>query len=148
MSLAAFWSHQEGLLELHVGLCWLLLGSCWLKVASSWLQDGSRYVYVGSSWPQAAQEGPQRPPKYPKMRPKWLQDGFQIDMFWLHRDFFEILKKWLPLQPGPFFSGFAPSDIVDFGYILEQNSLYFGLCCPVCLKMPQGCLKFAPKISF
>ena len=35
------------------------------------------------------------------------------------------MKKWLPLQPGPFFSGFAPSDIVDFGYILEQNSFYF-----------------------
>ena len=74
-----------------------------------------------------------------KMASKSICFGFMVF-------FFEILKKWLPLQPGPFFSGFAPSGIVDFGYLLEQNSLYFGLCCPVCLKMPPGCLKFAPNL--
>ena len=80
------------------------------------------------------------------MRPKWLQDGFQIDMFWLHGVFFRNFEKVAPAVARAIFSGFAPSDIVDFGYILEQNSLYFGLCCPVCLKMPQGCLKFAPNL--
>ena len=61
--------------------CWLMLGICWLQVASSWFQDGSRSLDVGSSWPQDVQNGPQRSPKHPKMRPKWLEDGFQIDMF-------------------------------------------------------------------
>ena len=112
MLLAAFWTHPEGVLGLHVGSCWLMLGLCWLKVAPSWLQDGSRSLYVGSSWPQDGQEGPQRPPKYSKMRPKWVQDGFQIDIFWLHGGFFEICFRTVGFQRFYCFSGAGKASIL------------------------------------
>ena len=38
---------------------------------------------------------------------------------------FEILKKLFPLQRGLLFQEFALSEIVDFEYILEQNSLNY-----------------------
>ena len=130
-----FGTHPEGFLGLHVGLCWLLLGSCWLQVAPSWLQGGSRYVYVGSSWPQDAQERPQRPPKYPKMRPKWLQDGFQIDMFWLQGVFFEICFR---TSVFPRFFTFRELGKHQFSQILEAKSdefcIILGILGRVCSK--------------
>ena len=121
---------------LHVGLCWLMLGSCWLKVAPGWLQDGSRQVYVASSWPQDAQEGkgPQRPPKYPKMRPKLLQDGFQIDMFWLQGVFLKICFLTQVFQLVFSFSGAGKASILtNFGnnsrWIFHHFG-HLGMCMP------------------
>ena len=88
---------------------WLKIGLCCLKLA------------------QDAQEGSQTHPKYSKMRPKWLQDGFQIDMFWLPGDFFEICFQTRVFQYFFCISGAGKASILtNFGNKSKRIFRHFG----------------------
>ena len=106
-----------------------------------------RWLNIGLCWLKLAPRCPRRPPKASqvrKMRPTWLQDGFQIYMFWPHVGFFEICFRTVIFQR---FFVFRELGKHQFSPILGAKSDKFSIILAVlgrvCPKKSQDCCRMA-----